>query len=188
MELQRYERIKEAMANGEALPPVVLYKLGYGYYVLDGNHRVAAARELGQLEIEADVTEFVPLGDAQAQRVFAERRAFERATGLTQIGAGQPGTYAQIECMIRDFAREGSHEDLRQTARIWESEVYRPVARRIRALRLGQYSPDQRTADVFVGVAGVRQLEEEKTGHPVDWEEALSWFQAMQSGRENARS
>jgi len=41
------------MEAGKPLPPVVLYKLGYGYYVLDGNHRVAAAKQLGQLEIEA---------------------------------------------------------------------------------------------------------------------------------------
>ncbi len=44
-ERQRYERILAMMREGTGLPPVSLYKLGYGYYVLDGNHRVAAARE-----------------------------------------------------------------------------------------------------------------------------------------------
>ena len=42
-----------------ALPPLELYKLGSGYYVLDGHHRVAAARELGQIEIDARVVEYV---------------------------------------------------------------------------------------------------------------------------------
>src|SRR5205823_2151847 len=79
---QRYKRVRAAMRAGVALPPVELYKLGSGFYVLDGNHRVAAAQELGQTEVDADVTEFVALDDITAQRVFAERRAFERETGL----------------------------------------------------------------------------------------------------------
>src|SRR5439155_4110468 len=88
---QRYARVLKGMRDGAALPPVELYKLGFGYYVLDGNHRVAAARELGQMEIDAEVSEFVPLGDLEAQRSFAERRAFERTTGLTRVEAEQPG-------------------------------------------------------------------------------------------------
>jgi hypothetical protein len=45
---------------GRALPPVELYRLGDGYYVLDGHHRVAAALAVGQLALDARVTEFAP--------------------------------------------------------------------------------------------------------------------------------
>jgi nucleotide-binding universal stress UspA family protein len=62
---QRLERVRAAMARQEALPPVELYQLGSGYYVLDGHHRVAAARQLGQLAIEANVVQFVPGGRDQ---------------------------------------------------------------------------------------------------------------------------
>jgi ParB-like chromosome segregation protein Spo0J len=48
------------MERGRGLPPVELYKLGATYYVLDGHHRVAAARLNGQLEIDAYVAEYVP--------------------------------------------------------------------------------------------------------------------------------
>jgi len=173
---QRYEKILSLMERGVPLPPPTLYKLGYGYYILDGNHRVAAAKALGQLEIDADVTEFLPLGDVRSQRLFVERRSFERATGLTQIGAAQPGTYARLEEMIREFASERGIEDLLQAARAWEAEVYRPVARRIRALRLRQFYPDQRTADFFVQLADYRQRESERLDRPLDWEEALLRF------------
>jgi len=169
----RYQQILTLMQQGAALPPVVLYKLGYGYYVLDGNHRVAAAKQLGQLEMDALVTEFVSLGDPQAQRVFAERRAFERATGLTRIGAVLPGQYPRLEEMIRAFAREHALDDLREAARRWEGEVYRPVARQIRALRLIQRFPGERTADVFVRIARLRDEEATKTGQPLDWDEAV---------------
>jgi hypothetical protein len=45
---------------GRALPPVELYKLDERYYVVDGHHRVAAALALGQLEIDALVTDYTP--------------------------------------------------------------------------------------------------------------------------------
>lgn len=172
-ELQRFDRILRLMQNGAGLPPVALYKLGYGYYVLDGNHRVAAAKQLGQLEIDAIVTEFTPLGDPQAQRVAAERRAFERATGLRRIGATQPDRYPRLEDLIRDYARDQGIDDLHETARRWETEVYRPVAEKIRRLRLTQAFPGERTADVFVRVAAVRDEAADADGKDVDWNEAI---------------
>jgi nucleotide-binding universal stress UspA family protein len=173
-EEMRYARVLKAMEAGVSLPPVVLYKVGYGYYVLDGNHRVAAAKQLGQLEIDALVTEFVPVSDAHAQRVFSERRAFEQATGLTRIGAGVPGAYPQLERMIRDFAEEREIDDLRDAARRWESEVYRPGARFIHAARLTRLFPGERTADVFVRVIAWRQANPKPNGELLDWDEAIA--------------
>ncbi|MBL8051150.1 MAG: ParB N-terminal domain-containing protein, partial [Anaerolineales bacterium] len=39
------------------LPPIVLYKVGEIYFVVDGHHRVSVAREQGQEYIEAEVRE-----------------------------------------------------------------------------------------------------------------------------------
>ncbi|HEX5417683.1 MAG TPA: universal stress protein, partial [Chloroflexota bacterium] len=172
-EEMRYKKIYDRMAAGKPLPPVVLYKLGYGYYVLDGNHRVAAAKQLGQLEIEALVTEFVALGDPEAQRVFAERRAFEQTTGLTRIGASRSGQYPRFEEMIRAYAQEHGVDDPRVAASRWETEVYRPAARQIHARRLTQHFPGERTADVFIRVAACRDAYFEQHGKLLDWEEAM---------------
>lgn len=57
---ERFSRVRAAMRRDRPLPPVELYKLGSAYYVLDGHHRVAAALDLGQLAIDANVTEHVP--------------------------------------------------------------------------------------------------------------------------------
>ena len=62
----RFERIGEAMKQGKQLPPIELYKLkvrrqgreappASEYYVVDGHHRVAMARKLGQEYIDANV-------------------------------------------------------------------------------------------------------------------------------------
>lgn len=182
-ERARHERIRKLMEEGAPLPPVTLYKLGYGYYVLDGNHRVAAAKELGQLEVDAEVIEFVPLEDPQTQRVFLERRAFEQTTGLTRVGAAAPGTYPRLEAMIRQFARQNGIEDLREAARLWETRVFRPAVRRLRAMRMGHLFPDQRSADVFVQVSDFRERQANETGRELTWDEALAGFRDLHRAR-----
>jgi hypothetical protein len=40
-----------------SLPPIQLYQIGEEYYVLDGHHRVAAARQIGRQFVDAEVVE-----------------------------------------------------------------------------------------------------------------------------------
>ena len=61
--MYRYQQIKKAVERGSTLPPVSLYKVRDKYYVVDGNHRVAAAKEVGQAFIDAEVVEFFPPPD-----------------------------------------------------------------------------------------------------------------------------
>ncbi len=172
----RFQRVLQAMQEGRSLPPVELYKLGYGYYVLDGHHRVAAARQLGQHWIDANVTEFLPLSNPDAQRLFTERLRFERATGLTRIGVARPGSYPRLEELIHEYADERGIGDLREAARRWYSEVFRPLQMRIRARRLIEHYPGERTADVLLRIADHRRLESQRRGRPLSWEEALESF------------
>jgi hypothetical protein len=55
----RYRSVLAAMQAGQALPAIEVYALGEEYYVVDGHHRVAAARALGQLYLDALVHEFL---------------------------------------------------------------------------------------------------------------------------------
>src|ERR671934_1592439 len=61
----RFVRVGEAMQRGLPLPPVELYKIKgrrgrtvSEYYVVDGHHRVAMARKLGQAFLDAHVVEY----------------------------------------------------------------------------------------------------------------------------------
>jgi hypothetical protein len=54
----RWKNIARARDQGKALPPVNLVKVGDVYFVLDGHHRVSVARANGQVDIEANVTEW----------------------------------------------------------------------------------------------------------------------------------
>jgi hypothetical protein len=176
-EQERYRRVLRGAQTGAALPPVVLYRLGGAYYVLDGNHRVAAARELGQIEIEAEVTEFVPLGDTEAQRISTRRRRFEAATGLTRLGSAHcPETYARLAGMVRRFAVASGLSDARQAARRWYGQVYRPLTEGIRDRDLLHRFPGAYVADVVAMVDSFREGVEAKRKQKLGWEEVLDLF------------
>jgi hypothetical protein len=68
---ERYRRICSALANGVALPAIEVYQLGERYYVLDGNHRVAAARATGLLSLDAIVVAFQPVAPGMSRQAAA---------------------------------------------------------------------------------------------------------------------
>ncbi|HSS92872.1 MAG TPA: ParB/RepB/Spo0J family partition protein, partial [Candidatus Dormibacteraeota bacterium] len=51
----RWTRVYTAMVEGGELPPIDVYRVGDGYYVIDGHHRVSVARSLGRDTINARV-------------------------------------------------------------------------------------------------------------------------------------
>jgi universal stress protein A len=166
------------------VPPLELYKLGYGYYVLGGHLRVAAAIHLGQAWIEAVVTEYVPRADEHAQRVLAEREEFERTTGLTRVGAARPGTYPRLEALIRAGGlRHGIDDPYRAAAR-WYASVFRPLQIRLRAFHLAQHFPGERSADILLRVSHHLWRESARTQQELTWEEALQSFVQAQRSKE----
>src|SRR5919202_2083256 len=72
---ERFVRVGKAMQQGKALPPLELYKLKgrrqavdvSEYYVVDGHHRVAMARKLGQDFLDAHVVEYKVADPEHAQ-------------------------------------------------------------------------------------------------------------------------
>ena len=95
-----------------------------------------AAIENGQVEIDANVIEYVPVTDEQAPERFAARRAFERATGLTEVGAARPESYAHPARRYRAYRTEQGLDDLQIAAQRWFGEVFRPLWQTIRAREL----------------------------------------------------
>jgi hypothetical protein len=54
---ERFQRITAEIRSGRGMDPVELYRCGGSYHVLDGRHRIAVARALGQRSVCALVTE-----------------------------------------------------------------------------------------------------------------------------------
>jgi hypothetical protein len=53
----RFERIAAGVLSGCGMDPVDLYRCGGRYYVLDGHHRIAVARALGERWVSANITD-----------------------------------------------------------------------------------------------------------------------------------
>ena len=53
----RFERIVADILSGRGMDPVDLYRCGGQYYVLDGRHRIAVARALGERWVLANITD-----------------------------------------------------------------------------------------------------------------------------------
>ncbi len=168
----RFRHVRRLIESGASIPAIEVYKLGFGYYVLDGHHRVAVALEHGQMEIDADVIEFMPVADELAPERFAARRAFERATGLTEIGAARPESYAVLLNAIERYRDEQGLDDLQRAARRWLTYVFRPLWQTIRARQLASAFPGDRPADVIARLALWRSAD----SPDLDWPAALDRF------------
>jgi len=181
---ERFRRVRAALNADAQMPAIELYKLGFGYYVLDGHHRVAVALQHGQLEIDAHVVEYVPIADVQAPERFAARRAFERTTGLTEVGAAHAATYTILLSAIERYRREQQLDDIQRAARRWFVEVFRPLWLQIRAQQLTAAFPGDRSADLVARLVQWR----ENTAPDLDWAEALDRFMGSQTTVGNSSS
>ncbi len=168
----RFHRVRRALEQNVEIPAIDVYKLGFGYYVLDGHHRVAAALQNGQVEIDANVVEYLPAADDQAPERFAARREFERATGLSEVGAARPDSYRTLLDAIEHYRQEQGLDDLPLAARRWFGEVFRPLWQAIRARQLTAAFPGDRSADLIARLAVWRADEAPE----LDWLDALDRF------------
>lgn len=179
---ERWARVKTAATGPSGWPPIEVYRLGDVYFVLDGNHRVSVAREMGLESIPAYVTEIktrVPLTpeDDPEEIIIQSRRAeFLQKTGLAQsrpeadLMVTAPGAYRILGEHIQvhryymglDEQRDVSYPE---AAAHWYDAVYQPVAQLIRERGLLQEFPDRTETDLYLWLAE----------HRAELEEALGW-------------
>ncbi len=139
---ERLQRIKKAMREGRVLPPVKLYQIKDNFYVLDGNHRIAAANELNHDEIRAHIVEFIPSGNSLQDLLYRERADFADRTQLPgEIRLTEVGQYASLLEQIERHqthlqSQEGRTCDFHEAAGDWYRSIYRPLQTIVRRGRL----------------------------------------------------
>jgi len=101
----RWKRVDLAFHQMEDLPPVVLYRLGDAYFVLDGNHRVSVARFHGVEWMDAEVTEFRAPSPG-GRKGGDDRGEFPRTGGL-----------AVHDMIERELAKQRREEMIREAER-----------------------------------------------------------------------
>jgi len=155
----RLKRIKEAISTGKILPPVELYKIKDEYYILDGNHRVSAAKEFDYATIEAHIVEFLPSKDSLENILYHEKADFIIKTGLPEsINLTAVGQYASLMEQILEhqyFMEEQTHASvpLEQAAQDWYKTIYRPLIGIIKHNQLVKAFPKRTLADLYAYIS-----------------------------------
>jgi uncharacterized ParB-like nuclease family protein len=198
----RWTRVYTAMVEGDELPPIDVYRVGDGYYVIDGHHRVSVARSLGRDTINArviDVQTRAPLGinvDPEDLLRAAEYAQFLEATQLhrlrpdARLECNRLGRYDEIFRHIlghRYFLglERGHQVSLPEAVASWYDNVYLPIAKAIRRHKVVEQMPGWTEADLYVEITR-RWLAASEAGrvagphpavHALLDEEAKRWWQ-----------
>jgi hypothetical protein len=112
----RWQRINRAMERLAMLPPVDLVQVGDQYYVADGHNRVAAAREAGAVEIDADVTQLMVPGVDRPGDSRLDRSTLVGNEEVRQVASGRRSRTVEQRSASdavsrRDLVRDGTEDD-----------------------------------------------------------------------------
>ena len=198
----RWARVYAAFTGPErtALPPIEVYQVGEAYFVLDGNHRVSVARQLGLTHLEAHVMQVptvVPLGPHLRPDdliVKAEYADFLAQTGLAgAAGAGQlsltaPGGYGRLLAEIAAWQQTSGAPDLAAAARGWLSQVYQPVALALREQGLLRWFPARTVAYLYLWIGEHRHALERDLAWTIRPEAAAADLAARRSAQAKAEA
>src|SRR6266511_3868835 len=163
---QRWSSIERVMVQGQALPPVDLYKISDVYFVRHGDHRAAVARYLDYAEIDAEVTELlvdVPLTPALSVRTLLLKQEYSDFLEWTNLHALRPderiefselGGYLDLVRHINvhryALAREQNRAiDRDEAVASWYDAVYLPRVHMIREQKLLKRFSHRTEADLY---------------------------------------
>ena len=165
----RWKNIDSAFYKDISLPPVVLYKVGQVYFVVDGHHRVSVARQQGQEFIEAEIREcstkvnITPDLKTEDLKILGQKVRFLERTRLDSL---RPK--AKIRLTIPDgFDRMLEHiavhhyfmgldwkRDISEEEAItdWYDTVYYPIIKVIRQSKILKDFPGKTEGDLYLWV------------------------------------
>lgn len=166
----RWVQVMEKTTGLGGLPPIKVYQVGSAYFVMDGNHRVSVAKQVGATSIEAYVTEVktrVPLEpDTQPDDIIlkAEYVDFLIQTKLDQLKPDSnlsvtvPGKYPVILQHIdvhRYYLGINEQRDIpyNESVSSWYDTVYIPIVDSIRERGILKHFPDRTETDLYVWLA-----------------------------------
>jgi hypothetical protein len=165
---ERWTRLERAYPEG-GFPPIIVYQVRDSYFVVDGHHRVAIAKQKKIEYIDAEVTELrtryeIPdaadLGRviyASQQQMFMEESGLDRARPEANILFSRPHGFVELLELVKVH---GFHLMLEQdrvlpveeVAADWYDNVYLPTLEAISEQRLTQVLPRCTEADLFLYV------------------------------------
>lgn len=181
---ERWQSVNRAFYQEISLPPVVLYKVGDVYFVVDGHHRVSVARQQGQLYIEAEVRECATrvniTADLRTEDLeilgnkvnFLERTSIDTLIPDANIKLTIPDGFDRMlehiavhrYFMGLDWKRDISEEE---AIKHWYDTVYMPIIHVIRETEILKEFPDKTEGDLYLWVLDHQHYLEQEQGLPL---------------------
>lgn len=202
---ERWQRVNRAFYQEVSLPPVVLYKVGQVYFVVDGHHRVSVAREQGQIEIEAEVRECATRVNLTANikpedlEILEDKVHFLERTSLDTL---KPD--ANIKLTIPDgFERMLEHiavhhyfmgldlqRDISEHEAVadWYDHVYMPIINVIRDTDILKDFPEKTEGDLYLWVLDHQHYLAEEEGVPLQSPETAARVFVEKKDKKPART
>lgn len=180
----RWQKVDRAFYQEINLPPVVLYKVGDVYFVVDGHHRVSVAREQGQTFIDAEVREcatrvnITPNIKTEDLEILGSKVQFLERTALDTI---RPEAYIKLtipdgfERMLEhiavhryfmglDMLRDISEQE---AVAHWYDKVYMPIVEVIRRSDILKDFPDKTEGDMYMWTLDHQHYLSKEQGKPL---------------------
>ena len=166
---RRLKSLREAFAERE-LPAIDVYELGGLYFVADGHHRVALARERDAHFIDADVTvlhsdyelppdvDIARLVHTEQQRTMMEESGLAAARPGATIEFARPRGYPELLETIKAHAydmaaaRGGELPPREEAAADWYARVFEPGVAAVHEAGLPDLYPFKTEADLFLWI------------------------------------
>jgi hypothetical protein len=170
---ERWRRVEQAFPASD-FPPIVVFRVGEVYFVVDGHHRVAVAKQREIEYIDAEITELDSRWPLDADVDMADvihREQYQIFMEESGLGRSRPGVsfdftralgYVELLEVVKVF---GYHLMLdgqqvlkrEEVAARWFDEVYLPTTEVLRSEGLVGSIPERTEADLFLWVHQRRQ-------------------------------
>lgn len=180
----RWQSVNRAFYQDISLPPVVLYKVGDVYFVVDGHHRVSVARKQGQIFIEAEVRECSTRVNINADLKpedleiledkvhFLERTSLDRLRPDADIKLTIPDGFDR---MLEHIAVHGYFmgldlkRDIKDEEAVldWYDHVYMPIIKVIRETGILREFPEKTEGDLYLWTLDHQHYLAEEEGVPL---------------------
>ncbi len=201
----RWSKVRQVFDSTAGFPPIKVYQVGEAFFVVDGNHRVSVARQLGMTSIEAEVIKFQPnvpitkdtdISDLIIKKEYSD---FLEETHLDLLRPGQrieftlPGRYDVLREHIAKrryfLGLEQNREiDYEQAVESWYDGLYRPLIEIFRQEHLLDRFHGRTEADLYVWVTQHLYFLRERFGERIGLVEAAQDFaDAASKGRKLRR-
>ncbi len=160
-------QIKKLVDEGYPLPPISVFKIDDFYFVRDGNHRVAVAKQRGQIYIDAEITEYfldVPITAklTLSDRILIQEHSnFLETTGLVKFGRdavinlSNPKYYTILIDIIKKYVeiqnlKAKNNLSFQDGAALWYNKVFLPFAEDAYRFDMLSRFPERTTGDLYV--------------------------------------